>query len=33
MAWGERYRRTQRPIIGGKPIEPGRSRKGRQPGP
>jgi len=27
----ERYRRTQRPIIGGKPLERGGSRKGRQP--
>jgi hypothetical protein len=27
---GRRYRRTQRPIIGGKPLEPGGSRKGRR---
>jgi hypothetical protein len=41
MEWGKhflrlgagRYRRTQRPIIGGKPLEPGGSRKELRPRP
>ena len=33
MAWAERYRRTPRPIIGGRQLEPGGSRKGPRPRP
>jgi|HubBroStandDraft_6_1064221.scaffolds.fasta_scaffold632810_2 hypothetical protein len=28
MSWGGEIRRTERPIIVGKPLEPGGSRKG-----